>query len=235
MAGLTGYAPSYAFAYSAAATANVLVSLEYYGAIVVENDTGVNVWVTTDGSNAPTGVGAAANALMIPPNTQWVFGNLLTMTPPNWNNAKPNTNTEDVGLSGLSPAFTGNTSPVSGTNQSAYNGTAYATYTSTFASPAVFTSKTIAALGNNTVVTIGSAGIQGGNFTALQGGAGTPIKPYFVVGTSGNTFNLATTSGGTGANGDGATTGSGNLNLVKTYCAITPTANATGNINITFQ
>lgn len=226
MTGLTSVANSKTFNYSAAATANVFSSPYWYGTVVVDNGittAAITLSVTTDGSNPV--VGAGSGTVTVPPLLQMQFGNLLSL--PNANRGTyydgfVNTGSGS-GLNGGPGAFDQSQS-VGWTAQQGSSGAAYASYTSTLASPAVFTSAAIAALGNNTVVMLESTGIPTG-FTA-----GTT---YYVVGVSGNTFNLAITSGGTGVNG--SSTGTGLIDLVKTTCAVTPSASSTGNITITFQ
>lgn len=233
MTGLTSVANSKDFNYSAAATANVFSSQTYYETIVVDNaitTAAITVFATADGSNPV--VGAGTGTLAVPPNSQLEFGNLMPL--PNWN-LKPNTVTVQGGtdqpgnLATAAPWYVGKADQVYGTCQSP-GSTGFlgitASYTSTSASPAVFTSAAIAALGNNTVVMIGATGIQT-NFLATT--------VYYVVGVSGNTFNLALTSGGTGVNGNGASTGTGSLFQQRTVCAVTPNGSSTGNIVVTFQ
>jgi len=83
-------------------------------------------------------------------------------------------------------------------------GTQFA-FTATSASPAVFSGATLT---NGTTVTLSGTSLPGG-FTA-----GTP---YFVVNTSGSTFELAATSGGTALNstsaGSGNASAAGNIDL----------------------
>ena len=214
MAGAASLANSKTFAYSGPATANVFSSSVYSPTVVVDNGittAAITLSVTTDGSNPV--VGAGTGTVTVPPSVQLSFENLLPL---------PNTNWPSY-YNGVTTAFD-QSEAVNWTAQGGYNGTAYASYTSTLASPAIFTSASIAALGVNTLVMLESTGIPTG-FTA-----GTT---YYVINVVGSTFNLAATSGGTGVNG--SSTGTGLIDVVKTTCAVTPSASATGNITISFQ
>jgi hypothetical protein len=228
MTGIASVANSQDFNYSAASTANVFSSQEFYDWIVIDNaitTAAITVFATCDGSNPV--VGAGTGTLAVPPNTQLVFANLMAL--PSWNLTPMTTTPQGTQPAGAAPWFVGKSEIIYGTAQQSTNTGRLgitATYTSTFASPAVFTSAAIAALGNGAVVKIGSAGIQT-NFAATT--------TYYVVGVSGNTFQLALTSGGTGVNGNGASTGAGSLFQQRTVCAVTPNGSSTGNIIVTFQ
>jgi hypothetical protein len=111
--------------------------------------------------------------------------------------------TADFSVAQLQTLY-GTCSPVTVGGTTYSPGTDFA-FTATSASPAVFSGATLT---NGTTVTLAGTALPGG-FTA-----GTP---YFVVNTSGTTFELAATSGGTALNstsaGSGNASAAGNIDL----------------------